>query len=662
MPFLNHRHLLAHLLIGLAAVSGSADLWARTAGPDPIREAREAFGRKDARRLAAAKDAAAAQKHPLAMWADYWEISTRISELQPTEAQAFLGRWPGTYVEDRFRNDWLLELGRRRDWPGFQAQWPKFRMNDDREVACYGLLLQAAAGYDVLEAARAAWLAQREADSGCALLATRMLEAGQLGPADAWRKVRVSTDVSRPRAARQALLLVAREAATAFDDLHENPSRYLAGRAAPRPRQEAELIALALIRLGASDPDAAAGQLQHRWAGLLPTDLTSWVWASLGRQAALKLSPMAAEYFQRAARGADESTWPEETLAWKARAALRSGRWQQAAQAINAMAPADQRDPTWVYWKAYSLRAVGVGSQDAESFRQLSLELLGSIAGQPHFYGMLAAEDLGRSLTPPAKPAPLTTQELTGARSNPGLSRALRLTALGLRSEGAREWNWTLNFGAGRRMSDRELLAAAQLACEAQLWDRCINTSERTQVEVDFEQRFPTPFRSEVLATARRVGVDPAYVYGLMRQESRFVTDAASGVGASGLMQVMPATARWTARKIGMRYSDDMLDDPEINIRLGTSYLKLMLDDLDGSQALAAAAYNAGPGRPRRWREGAALDAAIWVENIPFTETRDYVKKVLSNATWYAAVLKGGGSTSSLRVRLGRRIGPGSHD
>ncbi len=169
-------------------------------------------------------------------------------------------------------------------------------------------------------------------------------------------------------------------------------------------------------------------------------------------------------------------------------------------------------------------------------------------------------------------------------------------------------------------------------------------------------QRFPMPYRREVIAKADAIGLDPAYVYGLIRQESRFVTDARSGVGASGLMQLMPSTARWTAKKIGVPYSHDLIADRDTNLRLGTSYLKLVLDDFGGSQALAAAAYNAGPGRPRKWRDGPVLEPAIWAESVPFPETRDYVKKVLSNATYYAAQL--GVPAPSLKERLGPAIAP----
>jgi soluble lytic murein transglycosylase len=205
-------------------------------------------------------------------------------------------------------------------------------------------------------------------------------------------------------------------------------------------------------------------------------------------------------------------------------------------------------------------------------------------------------------------------------------------------------------------MNDRELLAAADLACQRQVWDRCINTSERTKDVIDFDQRFPMPLRDIVVRRANDIQLDPAYVYGLIRQESRFIMDARSHVGASGLMQVMPATAKWTAKKIGMNgFTPDQITDKEVNVAIGTGYLKLVLSDFEGSMAMAAAAYNAGPSRPRNWRNGPVLEAAIWAENVPFHETRDYVKKVLSNTTNYAAILTR--QPQSLKSRLGQ-VGP----
>lgn len=604
--------------------------------------------------------AAAASAHPLAMWADYWELSNRINEVSQTEIEGFYARWRGTYVEDRLRNDWLLELGRRRDWTNFVVDFPRFRMNDDREVTCYALLTEHLNGKEVRTAALAAWFAQRDADDGCSLMAATLVDAKAFTSADVWRKTRLAVDAGRLRTARQSSALVSIAVASRVQEIADSPSRFLLRRAKAGDRDDAELTALALIRMASNDPDAAASALNDQWERALPPDLASWAWASVAKQAAIKLLPDAADQYQRAARLATASNrradWPDDTMAWKVRSALRAnegkGRWQQVVQAIDAMSADEQRDAAWTYWKARGLQNLAHASQDGSAMTEHADMLLASIAGQLSFYGALAAEALGRPLALPPRPTPLTPQEREAAAGNPGLTRALQLISMGLRGEGVREWNYSL-----RGMSDRELLAAAQLACDRQVWDRCINTSERTRTEIDIEQRFPTPFRAELVARAREAGLEPAYVYGLIRQESRFVADARSSVGASGLMQVMPATARWTAKKIGLDYSPGLITDRDTNLRIGTGYLKLVLDAFDGSQAMAAAAYNAGPSRPRKWREGPWLETAAWAENIPFNETRDYVKKVLSNASIYAALLNGEPATT-LQPRLGRMIGP----
>ena len=629
-----------------------------------VLDAREAFRKRDRAQLVNAS--VAARQHPLTQWIEYWELTNRLGGVQVDEVETFYARWPGTYVEDRLRNDWLLELGRRRDWVNFSRDFPRFRMNDDREVTCYWLLTQHLKGQDVRDAARAAWFAQRELDDGCNLLASTLLAAGQLGENDAWREVRLSVEGNRPRAARAAAGFISPAAAAAVAELWENPTRFLTRKPARDSGAAAELAALALLRLAASDPQAAANQLQDRWQAALPPQLAALAWAVTSRQAAQRLMPEATAWAQRAwalrneasVAQRDTAPWSDETLAWQVRAALRhdgsdAARWQLVAQAIDAMSADEQKDAAWVYWRARATQGLAKPGPEGDADRVAARQQMEAIAGQMNFYGKLAAEDLGGQLTLPPRPAALTDAEREAARRNPGFERALLLIAIGLRNEGVREWNFTL-----RGLNDRELLAAAQLACDREVWDRCINTSDRTRQEVDMAQRFPTPFRKEVVAQAREIGLDPAYVYGLIRQESRFIMDARSHVGASGLMQIMPATARWTAKRIGVDYKPDMITDRDLNLRLGTAYLKLVLDDFGGSQAMAAAAYNAGPGRPRRWRDGPLMEPAAWAENIPFTETRDYVKKVLSNSVYYSALLGSSGKPVSLKARLGPPIGP----
>jgi soluble lytic murein transglycosylase len=477
---------------------------------------------------------------------------------------------------------------------------------------------------------------------------------------DTWLKLRLSVEANRPRLARAVAPLIDKQATTDVGELLDNPVRYLRRHGSASGSQGSELALLAIIRTATSDPDAAAALMDERWHSALGAERAAWAWAVIGKQSAMRLSIDAPQHYKRALAALPgtprAAQWTDEMLAWAARSALRAGRngdrWPLVLRAIGSMSEGEQAEPTWLYWKARALIATAEEGSGGDSQRDAARALLASIAGPLTFYGKLAAEEIGFVPDLPA-PAPLPSEaDRAQARANPGLARALQLIALGLRNEGVREWNFTL-----RGMSERELFAAAALACEREVWDRCINTSDRTRLDIDLAQRYPTPFRDIVLSRSQETGLDPAYVFGLIRQESRFISDARSSVGASGLMQLMPNTARWVARKLALDYKPEQIVDPTVNVRLGTGYLKLVLDDFGGSQAMAAAAYNAGPNRPRRWREGPTVEPAIWAENIPFNETRDYVRKVLSNAAVYASLLNG--TTVSLKSWLGpSTIGP----
>lgn len=649
------RTILASLAVALAACSNAQ----QTTQPrdEVILEMQRAFARGDRARLAQLLPQA--QGHALEPWAAYWELRTRLDTAPAAEIQQFFARFPGTYQEDRLRNDWLQLLGQRREWDTFAQEYPKFRMKDDREVRCYALLVQALRDPATLPAVsddiRRNWLAQRDADDGCTLAAASVYgKAGsKLDAGDVWRKARQSVEANRPRAAAAALEIVKPEALPLLAELNASPTKFLASKVFAASRTRREMVGLALIKLATSDVDGAATQLENKWGPQVHPEERDWIWGVIGRQAAQRLMPEANGWFSKVERDKHLS---DELLGWKVRAALRAPKgtdWKNVQEAVDAMSDEAKADSTWTYWKARSLLA---GRQPSEAHRAEAEKLLTSIASPKGFYEQLALEELGQKITVPAKPAPLTDEERKSARQEAGLNRALYAVAIGLRAEGNREWNYTTNLHRPGGFNDRELLAAAQFACEREVWDRCINTSERTKAEFDFEQRFPTPFRESVVRRAREINLDPAYVYGLIRQESRFVMDARSHVGASGLMQVMPATARWTARKLGMDgFTTAQLNERDTNIAIGTGYLKLVLDDFGGSMPMAAAAYNAGPSRPRAWRNGPVMEGAAWAENVPFQETRDYVKKVLANTTFYAAMLTG--QPQSLKARLGT-IGP----
>jgi soluble lytic murein transglycosylase len=643
--------LVFSAVLAVAALLSQQPAAAQTnTNDDVLVQMKQAFQRGDKARLSALLPQA--RGHALEPWAAYWELKARLQEAAPNEVQDFFARYPGSYQEDRLRNDWLLLTGQRRDWDNFSSAVAGFRMGDDPQVRCYAVLADTlrtgTATQAQAEEVRRDWFSQKEADDGCLTAADRMVAARLLTPNDAWKKARLAMEANRPQAARGAITIAAPDALPLFEELNASAAKFLTGRAFVAAKSRKELVVLALVKVAIADPEQAATQLDSKWGPMLSAEERNWLWGTIGRAAALKLWPQAGSYFANVTKNSDLS---DDMLGWRVRAALRAGQWKEVAPAINAMSETAQLDPTWVYWKARAL-----GTERSEERRAQARDLYQSIAGSRGFYEMLALEELGQRTVAATRPAPLTPEEKAAARGNLALNRGLYAIAIGLRSEGTREWNYATNLHDKGGMDDRALLAAADFACQREVWDRCINTSERTKGVVDVEQRFPMPFHDTVLRKAQDIGLDPAYVYGLIRQESRFIMDARSGVGASGLMQVMPATARWTARKIGLSdFTPGQINDRETNITIGTNYLKLALDDFDGSMALAAAAYNAGPGRPRSWRNGPVVEAAIWAENVPFNETRDYVKKVLANTTNYAAIISG--RPQSLKERLGR-VGP----
>ena len=642
--------ILTPLLACAWLALGTPPAQAQNRADDAVLEMQQAFRKGDRKKLEQLLPTV--RGHALEPWAAYWTLKARLNEATDAEVQAFLQRYAGSYQEDRLRNDWLLLLGQRRDWAQFAAYHPQYRMQDDREVRCYALLVDqikgtapANAGDDVQKA----WFALRDADDGCTHAASQFYTDRKISALDVWRKARLAVEANRPRAARNAVEIVAPESLDKMRELLDAPTKYLRAHSTAGGKVRQELVLLALIKLATSDVDAAVAQLDSKWGVHLSPEERNWAWGVMGKAAAQRLSSDAPGYFANVTRDTDLS---DDQLAWKVRAALRAGQWTVVRKAVDAMSEEARQDSTWVYWKARALLA----GRPQEAERAQAQRLLQSIAGTRGFYEQLALEELGQRVTLPPAPAPLTDEEKAAAKANLGLNRGLYAILMGLRSEGVREWNYTTNLHDNGGMSDRALLAAADFACQQQVWDRCINTSERTRSLIDMQQRFPMPFQSAVVERAQAIGLDPAYVYGLIRQESRFIMDARSHVGASGLMQVMPATARWTAKKIGLTdFRPEQLNQRDTNIAIGTAYLKLALDDFAGSMPLAAAAYNAGPGRPRNWRNGAVLDAAIWAENVPFAETRDYVKKVLANTTNYAALITG--QPQSLKSRLGA-IGP----
>lgn len=604
--------------------------------------ARDAFRAGDRARLE--RLAEELRGHDLEDYVEYYQTVIRLpDQLDPATARQFIARHERTYLAEKLRSDWLKVLGKKGEWAEFDAEYPKI-VAPDQDLVCYALQSRRARGdASMLDDALPLWTTLLEPPEPCYPVLEALIWEKRVLADEVWARLRRQVEANKLAAARYtANYLPPSQTPTAaqLDAALDKPMPTLAKLPAnwAEKRLGRELAALSISRIARSDPRMAAEQLE-KLGGKLEDGERTWAWGQVGWQAALRHMPDAVGWFKRT----DNAPLSDEVAQWKVRAALRAQDWGLVRSTIERMPPALAALPEWTYWLGRAYKAGGRTTEADALFQKIS--------GQPNFYGNLADDELERPIRVPPKAAAPTRDEITAAAANPGLKRALALIRLNMRVEGVREWNWTL-----RGMNDRELLAAAELAKRSDIYDRAIAAADRTKHEHDYSLRYMAPFDDQVRPAAQKQSVDEAWVYGLMRQESRFITNAKSTVGASGLMQLMPATAKWVANKIGLaNYHHGKVNDTEINLLLGTTYMRMVMESLDNHPVLASAAYNAGPGRARKWRADRPLEGAIYAETIPFNETRDYVKKVMSNAVYYSALFEG--KPQTLKPKLGV-IGP----
>jgi soluble lytic murein transglycosylase len=575
------------------------------------------------------------QGHVLEPYVNYWRLRIRFEARDAEEIRRYINTNRDTPLSDNVRRDWLKVLGKNAQWETFNTELPALA-GEDMEVTCYALQARLRVDNLALREARPLWFVARDLPDSCNTLFDALLEAQQLSEEDVWTRVRLALEAGQVGLAnRVAGWLPKGQApdARTLTAISGNPAAYLNDlRSDLKTRASRETAMFAVHRLARTSPTQAVAQ----WTKLssrFTDEERGYVWGMLGYFGAMRHDPSALDWYARASGMSDLQ------LGWKVRAALRAKRWTEVQAAIDAMTPKEAEDPAWRYWKARALKASGRETEAVALLKPLSAEF--------NFYGQLALEDLGGSVQSPPQAYKLAEQDIAAVAARPGIQRALALFRLDVRLEAVREWLWAI-----RGMTDRQLLAAAEVARRNAVYDRAINTADRTVFEHDFALRYLAPYRDQLKAAARQVDLDEAWVNGLIRQESRFIAQAKSRVGAGGLMQLMPATAKWVAGKIGLKdWHWSQVNDVETNLSLGTYYLKHVLDTLDGSPVLASAAYNAGPGRARAWRADQTMEAAVYAESIPFNETRDYVKKVMANSSYYANNFSQ--QMQSLKARIG---------
>lgn len=579
----------------------------------------------------------ALKDHLLADYPQYWLLQLTLKDADPTQVSDFLTRHPDGPLAERLRIDWLRLLGQNEDWEAFGAQFPKLKQ-EDIGLTCYDVQRRILQGdKEAVKQTLPLWFTGSSQAESCDPPFAQLLSEGLLSNDDVWARIRLAAIANNAGVLIAAnSYLPAHEAIDikAFDKARRAPSVYLSKKSLPlKTRAAREIAIFSVIQIARKNHAHAAAHwiaLAQRFAEKDQAD----VWGQIGLQAAWSHDSTALTWFKKAA----DVPLSDNQLAWQARAALRAQSWPDVLNAIDRMSASEQKIAAWRYWKARALKQQGKTNEARDLFLPLAQEF--------GYYGQLASEEVGTLMTNPIDPWKPSADELKAVEEIGGVKRALYLNRIGLWQEGAKEWNVAV-----RRFDDKQLLTAAEIANRAGWYDRAIYAAERTQSLHDFALRYPTPFRNEIIAGAKQNRLDEAWVYGIVRQESRFYSEAKSRVGAMGLMQLMPATARWIAQKLGIRnFHPGDATTIDTNTAFGTYYMRHVLDDL-GHPILATAGYNAGPSRAKRWRDAKPLEGAIYIESIPLGETRDYVKKVMANATTYASIL--GLKWQSLKDRIG---------
>ena len=604
--------------------------------------AREAFRVGDALHLA--ELAENFKSTPLEPYLTYYQLRLRLYTRNPEGIKEFLARPDNTPVIDKLRSDWLKWQAKQQNWVEFAAEFPRLLEADD-EMKCYALQERLLGSMDlVMHEARIFWFRGMGQPESCGQLFEMAIANGVITEKDMLARIRLALEKNNVELAKQLFARLPRELTVSnriLESAASHPEGYLAKLTLVKSTETGRMVALfALQRLAKQLP----GLAYSRWKKIedhFDTDEQQYFYGWLGYEAARNLDERALNWF----KAAKDAPLNDEQLAWRTRAALRVSNWHEVWASITAMSSKQQQSGVWRYWKGRAWKVLGRDSEAEALFAELSHE--------HNFYGQLAADELGETATPaPVSGSMLanfqpTVLEIEVMQAQPAMRRTLSLYRMGLREEAAKEWSLAV-----RKLDDKQLLVASEIASRNEMYDRSINAADRTVMLHDFNLRYPAPFRDTLQVRIQENNLEEAWVYGLMRQESRFVTQAKSNVGAAGLMQVMPATARWIAHKLGMKdYRKELIGQLDTNLKLGTYYMRNVLSSLGNNPVLASAAYNAGPGRARKWLADKPLEGAIYVECIPFEETRDYVKKVMSNTVYYARVF--GHAAPSLKQRLG---------
>ncbi|CAK0754155.1 soluble lytic murein transglycosylase [Gammaproteobacteria bacterium] len=587
-----------------------------------FRAAREALARKDSETFARLLPGLVG--YPLYGYLVHDDLKVRLADAADSEVQTFLTRYADLPVAETLRNAWLKRLAQEDRWSDFLIN---YRETQETALRCLRIRARIATREEgapldqtLIQELKELWFVGKQQAPECEDTLTVWQEIGGITQDDLWRRVTLafeSGNVSLAEDLGARLPATDRAWVRVWARVHRDPRAGLEDPLLVEDGVRARTVVCdAVARLARENILTAI----NRWEALQEhysfTAAERWTTErSIALRAASSRHASALELLERL------SFTDADVRRARVRAALWAGNWSAVLHHTRELKPWEQKTDRWRYWEARALEETGrPGAKNIHS----------ELASHRGYHGFLAADHLNRPYAFNHRPLIVADEDLANLERKPAMIRAREWFLTDYLSEGRREW-----MAAIGGSDARELSAAALLAARWNWPDRVIATLGRSTEENDLVLRFPLPYQRQVMAQAVKAGISPAVIFAVARQESIFMPDVRSPAGALGLMQLMPATATQVARRLKVPFAGaSILLDPEYNLRIGSAFLAQMIDH-QGSLALAAAAYNAGPGRVKQWRPRATMAADAWIESIPFDETRRYVRNVLTYAAIY---------------------------
>ena len=555
--------------------------------------------------------------YPLQPYLDQKRLIHRMRLSSAKEIAIFLEKYRGSPLDWPLRKKWLNYLIKRNR----QALFIEFfQPTNDVNLTCHYYQYQLNKGIEedeVLPKITKLWVVGKSQPKSCDPLFERWEKAGLRTKEHIWQRLAKSADGGKHTLIPYLTGLLPLEdqyLGKLWHKVRKDPA-YITNltRFPNKNEKETSIYTYGVKRLIWRDQNRALKSYkQAKGVFAFNNDQQQQIALKFSLALASKNHKSANEWLQQV----EDNNLTDNIVQWKIADVLREQDWPTIKSELLSLPQSYQQKQQWKYWYARSLLEAGDEAQGRAIMEKL--------ADKRHYYGFLAATYSDKPINLQDKPLQITEQEKIELFKNAAGKRAFELFHLGRYYQARQEWNYWL-----RQLTERQKLVAAKLANEIGWYDRAIFALSQVGYLDDVDLRFPLAFNDEIKSHAAKYAINPAWAFAITRRESSFMSDANSPVGARGLMQLMPDTAKHLTRR--KKVSTKYLLDSKNNINLGTKYLKNLLDRHKGNQVLATASYNAGPYRVKKWLQSAAeLPADIWIETIPYRETREYVKSVLA--------------------------------